>query len=145
MQLNSGALEKIVFPPGLAVDAPLNLLSIFGAARQGKSFLMNLLAGQQDLFKISNAREPCTQGVDISSHVTMLADFERKDPEDHESGDTMPSDDIGIGFIDAEGQGDRDISYDTRLIPWYVKFCSDRRYPETKTASSVRSCNLNSA
>ena len=28
-------------------NTPVNLISIFGAARQGKSFLMNLLAGEQ--------------------------------------------------------------------------------------------------
>jgi len=109
MELNSEALDHLVFPDGVAEDVPLNLLSIFGAARQGKSFLMNLLADQQDLFKISNSREPCTQGVDISSHLSTLQRFEAHSEGGHE-------DDIAIGFVDAEGQGDRDISYDSRLI-----------------------------
>ena len=38
----------------LEPTTPVNLVSIFGAARQGKSFLMNMLAGQEDLFRISN-------------------------------------------------------------------------------------------
>jgi hypothetical protein len=36
-----------------------NLISIFGAARQGKSFLMNCLAGSSDIFTISNLSTPC--------------------------------------------------------------------------------------
>ena len=28
-------------------NSPVNLISIFGAARQGKSFLMNLMSGKQ--------------------------------------------------------------------------------------------------
>ena len=67
------------------------------------------MAQQQDLFKISNSREPCTQGVDISSHLTTLRKF-----ASHL--DVSNDDEIAIGFVDAEGQGDRDISYDSRLI-----------------------------
>jgi hypothetical protein len=52
-----------------------NLLSIFGKARQGKSFLMNMLADCEGLFEISNKAKPCTNGVDLSAHTTALADF----------------------------------------------------------------------
>lgn len=34
-----------------------NFISIFGRARQGKSFLMNCLSGERDTFKISNEKE----------------------------------------------------------------------------------------
>ena len=34
-----------------------NIISIFGRARQGKSFLMNCLAGETDIFRISNEKE----------------------------------------------------------------------------------------
>jgi hypothetical protein len=40
---------------------PCNLLSIFGKAREGKSFLMNLLADCEGLFQISSKSTPCTQ------------------------------------------------------------------------------------
>lgn len=44
----------------LGAETTLNLVSIFGGARQGKSFLMNMLAGAGDdcLFKISNSKDP---------------------------------------------------------------------------------------
>ena len=44
----------------LGAETALNLVSIFGGARQGKSFLMNLLAsaGDDRLFKISNSKDP---------------------------------------------------------------------------------------
>ncbi|RHZ30114.1 hypothetical protein DYB37_011690 [Aphanomyces astaci] len=89
----------------------VNLISIFGAARQGKSFLMNLLANQQDLFRISNEKEPCTQGVDLSSHFMPLESFSRIN-----GCPPVSSPNMSIGFVDAEGQGDRDITYDSRLV-----------------------------
>ncbi|RHY37326.1 hypothetical protein DYB28_000190 [Aphanomyces astaci] len=89
----------------------VNLISIFGAARQGKSFLMNLLANQQDLFRISNEKEPCTQGVDLSSHFMPLEAFSRIN-----GCPPVSSPNMSIGFVDAEGQGDRDITYDSRLV-----------------------------
>jgi hypothetical protein len=91
-------------------DQPINLISIFGAARQGKSFLMNLLADQQDLFKISNLREPCTQGVDLSGHFVPLPKFSALNgcPPIASGGSERQT--LQIGFVDAEGQGDRDIS-----------------------------------
>ena len=54
-------VDKSIFRP--LGDKPVNLISIFGAARQGKSFLMNCLAKKSDLFRISNERESCTQGL----------------------------------------------------------------------------------
>ena len=33
---------------------PLNFVTIFGQARKGKSFLMNLLANEEQLFKVRN-------------------------------------------------------------------------------------------
>lgn len=38
----------------LGDEGAVNVVAIFGAARGGKSFLMNQLAGQDDVFKISN-------------------------------------------------------------------------------------------
>ena len=91
-------------------DPQCNLISIFGRARQGKSFLMNCLAGKGDIFKVSNANESCTQGIDISDLWLPLKDFSRID------GGTAINGNIKIGFVDAEGQGDKDVSYDATLI-----------------------------
>ena len=93
------------------LDPECNLISIFGRARQGKSFLMNCLAGQnQDIFKISNEKESCTQGIEISDLWLSLKDFSRID------GGKAVNGNIKIGFVDAEGQGDKDVSYDASLI-----------------------------
>ncbi|KAE9009383.1 hypothetical protein PR003_g15951 [Phytophthora rubi] len=108
MFISAEAAERVLQPLG---DTPVNLISIFGAARQGKSFLMNLLADQQDLFKISNLREPCTQGVDLSAHLLPLSRFSGLNGCPPVTGTG-----IHVGFVDAEGQGDRDITYDSRLV-----------------------------
>eukprot|EP01038_Epipyxis_sp_PR26KG_P015826 gene15826-21440_t len=92
--------------------SPCNLISIFGRARQGKSFLMNCLAGETDVFRISNEKESCTQGIDISNKWLSLKEFSGID-----RGDAIKSEStIRVGFVDAEGQGDKDVSYDAKLI-----------------------------
>jgi Guanylate-binding protein, N-terminal domain len=91
-------------------SSPCNLISIFGRARQGKSFLMNCLAGEEQIFKISNEKESCTQGIDISEKWMSVTDFSRVD------GGTLCQGDAKVGFVDAEGQGDRDVSYDANLV-----------------------------
>ncbi|GMF09820.1 unnamed protein product [Phytophthora lilii] len=111
MFISAEAAERVLQPLG---DTPINLISIFGAARQGKSFLMNLLADQQDLFKISNLREPCTQGVDLSGHFVPLSRFSGFNGCPPVT--PKASKGIHVGFVDAEGQGDRDITYDSRLV-----------------------------
>lgn len=105
MFVHSEAAQNVLSPLG---DFQVNIISIFGAARQGKSFLMNLLANQQDLFKISNLREPCTQGVDLSAHFVPLEQFSTFNGCSKVSNEGGES--IQIGFVDAEGQGDRDIT-----------------------------------
>jgi hypothetical protein len=72
---------------------------------------MNCLANETDLFKISNQRESCTQGIDISKRLVPLSEF-----SSFNGGTTQRGNQTLVGFIDAEGQGDRDITYDTNLI-----------------------------
>ncbi|RLN71282.1 hypothetical protein BBJ28_00009657 [Nothophytophthora sp. Chile5] len=105
MFISAEAATQVLQPLG---ERPVNLIAIFGAARQGKSFLMNLLADQQDLFKISNLREPCTQGVDLSGHFLPLDQFSALNGCPPLA--TKASRELHIGFVDAEGQGDRDIT-----------------------------------
>jgi hypothetical protein len=105
------------YPTGVVLDvlyekhgkAPCNILSIFGKARQGKSTLMNLLVGCDDLFKVSNRSAPCTKGVDLSLRTVNASVF---------AGSAEPSSsaDVQVGFLDAEGMGDRDQSYDALLL-----------------------------
>jgi hypothetical protein len=104
-------------------DRFLNLVSVFGGARQGKSFLMNLLANEQDLFQISNRRDPCTHGIDLARRFIPLSDFAALN-EGNASGSQENPGPTLVGFVDAEGQGDRDITctvclYDSPIL------CSD--------------------
>lgn len=111
MFMGAEAAGKVLEPLG---DHAINLISIFGAARQGKSFLMNLLADQQDLFKISNLREPCTQGVDLSGHFLPLSRFSAVNG--CPAINTRAAQEMLVGFVDAEGQGDRDITCALRSV-----------------------------
>ena len=52
MTVNQATVKGVLEP--LGDKEAVNLVAIFGAARGGKSFLMNQLAGQDDIFKISN-------------------------------------------------------------------------------------------
>lgn len=101
-------VSQLVFRP--TGRSQCNLISVFGAARQGKSFLMNCLAGETELFKISNQRESCTQGIDISQRLLPLSTFSSI------HGGKPVASSVNIGFVDAEGQGDRDVTYDANLI-----------------------------
>ena len=133
---------------------PLGLVAIFGAARQGKSFLMNKLAGPRGCgFRVSNkqvrfaphvegrtsspfrmentarsialhkphemslfvplAQDPCTVGVDLAENTMALRDFAAI--ESNGSVSVPRSNNMLVGFVDAEGQGDRDAAYDARI------------------------------
>lgn len=52
MTVNQATVEGVLNK--LGDEGAVNVVAIFGAARGGKSFLMNQLAGQDDVFKISN-------------------------------------------------------------------------------------------
>lgn len=63
------------------------------------------------LFKVINSSTPCTQGVDLSSAFVPHSFFAKQ------SGQDSPgvADKLQIGFVDVEGQGDKDSTYDTML------------------------------
>ena len=94
------------------LDSPTAIISIFGRARQGKSFLMNMLAGEREIFAISNKKDSCTQGVEVSDKWLTLEAFSKIDNDSALK--AAPA--VRIGFVDAEGQGDKDVSYDAELV-----------------------------
>jgi len=104
-----------------AGGAPLHLIAIIGAARQGKSTFMNLLACMEGLFDISHESEPCTSGIDLSACTMTLQRFAASGG-DGDGGDgaavtaAAAATDVRVGFVDAEGQGDQDLDYDTMLV-----------------------------
>ncbi|CAN0417639.1 unnamed protein product [Pylaiella littoralis] len=111
----SSAVEKLP-------QKPLNLITIWGGARTGKSFFMNALAGvaEYDVFAVAGGSHPCTVGAFISITTRSLSDF------GSESGcptlsSSMSGMNLGagvqpeIGFVDVEGQGDKHITYEIKL------------------------------
>jgi hypothetical protein len=131
---------------------PLNLVMIFGPARQGKSFLMNLLAGKEDLFEQSAKVEPCTCGVDLANFFPTIEELgeNRAGKAEKEVWSWWPwwpilgsretdgaANDVDFtpqelamqaqkpraGFVDVEGQGDRDETYDS-LLAMPILLCS---------------------
>jgi hypothetical protein len=86
---------------GTAYGTPVCLVTVFGRAREGKSFLMNRLIGQ-DTFRVLPTNRPCTQGADI--HVAPLI-----------RGQPLTC------YIDLEGLGDKGGTYDVQLLtPFFV-------------------------
>ncbi len=123
----------------------LNLCFIFGNARSGKSFMMNRLVGTSSLFKVINSSVPCTRGVDMSSYVASAQSlYERAVTHRKTSPAAAPTATAApvapgeapapvqataadlkleapgagapdVGFVDVEGQGAEDGTYDTIL------------------------------
>ncbi|CAN0363599.1 unnamed protein product, partial [Pylaiella littoralis] len=87
----------------------LNVLTILGAAKQGKSFLMNALTGSDDVFRVSPDVVPCTAGADLSPIIMSLSEFERGGSGINSSHEPR------IAFVDMEGQGDQSAEHDVRL------------------------------
>lgn len=56
----SEALQDI---EDLGENARIKVLSIAGVARQGKSTLLELLAGRKGAFKVADGTAACTQGI----------------------------------------------------------------------------------
>lgn len=117
----------------------LNLCFIFGNARSGKSFMMNCLSGRQGIFQVLNTAEPCTKGVDISSYL-----MEHSHLAKHTKQATVENNPL-LGFVDVEGQGAEDNSYDTMLaLPLLLtsKVCLfNHKGAPTVTDMLVRICH----
>ncbi|CAG8665995.1 28125_t:CDS:2 [Gigaspora margarita] len=95
-------------------NEPVNLISIFGQARMGKSTFMNILAGvdnyDNEIFKTSSDSETVTTGVDISKIFVPLKEFSKFNDNPEIDSSTL------IGFVDTEGQGNKGEEFDIYLF-----------------------------
>ncbi|KAI4204161.1 MAG: hypothetical protein LQ350_001352 [Teloschistes chrysophthalmus] len=97
------------------VTDPLNLISVMGPARSGKSTLMNLLAGCKvsELFPTYPGMETFTKGIYIPTRMLSLPDFSALEGDPP----VQASDaNIKVTFVDTEGQGAVGTSYDMSLF-----------------------------
>ncbi|CAN0316110.1 unnamed protein product [Ascophyllum nodosum] len=118
---NRGTEQVSVTPDALVTigelpQVPLNLTTIWGRARTGKSYIMNLLARREkgDIFPVSGGFKACTVGADMSKATVGLESFSRCSyaaGAEELGGGRTPD----IGFVDVEGQGDRHQSQDILL------------------------------
>lgn len=109
---NTGKAREILAK--IREDEPLNLLTVIGAAKCGKSFLMNALTGFDNMFPVSPGAAPCTVGADLSPILMPLSDF-RRGGGDRKSSVIPALPEPTIVFSDMEGQGDQSAEHDTRL------------------------------
>ncbi len=96
-------------------DENCNLVFIFGNARSGKSFMMNCLVGARGLFQVANTATPCTKGVDVSSYLAKHSALVEHVKSYASVEEVNKGPDSLIGFVDVEGQGAEDGTYDTML------------------------------
>ena len=97
------------------IKEPLNLISVMGPARSGKSTLMNLLAGCKvtELFPTSPGMETFTKGIFIPTRMLSLPEFSALEGDPPvQSSDSN----IKVTFVDTEGQGALGTSYDMSLF-----------------------------
>ncbi|CAG8751607.1 40619_t:CDS:10 [Gigaspora margarita] len=88
--------------------------SLYLLKRTGKSTLMNILAGVNDydneIFKTSPDMETVTTGVDISKAFVPLKEFSKL------NGNPEINNNILVGFVDTEGQGNNGDEFDIYLF-----------------------------
>ena len=94
---------------------PLNLISVMGPARSGKSTLMNLLAGctVSELFATYPGMETFTKGIYVPTRILSLPQFsslEGAEPIE------ASNPNIKVSFVDTEGQGAMGAAYDLNLF-----------------------------
>ena len=82
-------------------DTPLNVISVCGPLRIGKSYLMNSLLEMDSVFGVSSQIASFTRGIHLSS---LLLPYSRLIPSEA----TEPR----IAFCDMEGQDDMGLGYD---------------------------------
>jgi len=92
----------------------LNLISIFGPVRMGKSTLMNLLANVLELFPSSPTFTPHTKGINVATLTMTVPEFGQLNNAATDV--PNPTDDITVGFVDSEGQGDKGDQHDIDLF-----------------------------
>eukprot|EP00611_Tribonema_gayanum_P026691 TRINITY_DN6421_c0_g1_i1.p1 TRINITY_DN6421_c0_g1~~TRINITY_DN6421_c0_g1_i1.p1 ORF type:complete len:815 (+),score=143.91 TRINITY_DN6421_c0_g1_i1:98-2446(+) len=85
-------------------------VSIVGSARQGKSTLLNCLAGSA-LFSTSAEMDACTEGADVGITGISVRDWAEERP----GGRTTTAGDAAVLLVDIEGQGVHDGRHDTLL------------------------------
>ena len=83
--------------PNISKHEFTNFVTILGPARQGKSFLMNCLIGE-DVFGTADTMGTCTSGVEVANVVHRVGN----------KGCAL--------FVDTEGQGDNDVESDATLL-----------------------------
>lgn len=122
---NNSSRQTVSFPDesravveAISPEKPINLISIWGPARTGKSFFMNALAGENkiNVFAVRGGIEPCTVGAFLSTTALSLPEFAQEqcipgEADDSRGASRAPM----IGFVDSEGQGDKHLSYDMLL------------------------------
>ncbi|KAJ0284249.1 hypothetical protein CBS470a_006964 [Colletotrichum nupharicola] len=97
-----------------AIKGPLNLITILGPARTGKSTLLNCLAGSKsDLFQTSSGAMTFTKGVLITTETCTLPQFSSMDGAPRVDSDKP---DLKVSFIDTEGEGAMGTAYDVNLF-----------------------------
>ncbi|CAM9769507.1 unnamed protein product [Ectocarpus sp. 12 AP-2014] len=111
LQATEEARERL---SNVSDEQSLSVVTILGAARQGKSFLMNALTRSNNGFRVSPEVYPCTAGADLFPILMPLSEFKRGSAGNIAhlpSSSPQPT----IGFVDMEGQGDRSDERDVRL------------------------------
>ncbi|KAG8630136.1 hypothetical protein KVT40_001755 [Elsinoe batatas] len=96
------------------VKDPLNLVSVIGPARSGKSTLMNFLSGSKtELFPTSPGATTFTKGIYVPTKIVDLPTFSSLEGEPVIDATNSA---VKITFVDTEGQGAVGQLYDMNLF-----------------------------